>query len=76
VRRNGKRIGLYKPGEQDEWLVKQGQRNGFIPETIHRSHERMLDGKRRSGEPIRVFSVLYDGVLQVIEPDSFIKAVT
>ncbi|HBR14937.1 MAG TPA: type I-E CRISPR-associated protein Cas6/Cse3/CasE [Candidatus Omnitrophica bacterium] len=76
VRRNGKRIGLYKPEEQDAWLVRQGQRNGFIPETIHRSQEKMLDGKRRSGEPIRVFSVLYDGILKVMEPGPFIKAVT
>ncbi len=76
VCRNGKRIGLYKPVEQDEWLVRQGQKNGFILETIHRSQERMLAGKRRSGESIRVFSVLYDGVLKVIEPDAFIKAVT
>lgn len=75
VRRNGKRIGLYKPEEQDEWLVRQGQKNGFIPETIHRSHEQMAIGKRRSGEPIRVFSVLYDGILRVEDSILFIKAV-
>jgi CRISPR system Cascade subunit CasE len=76
VRRNGKRIGLYKHEEQDAWLMRQGEKNGFIPVTIHRSQERMLDGKRRSGEPIRVFSVLYDGVLKVTEPELFIKAVS
>jgi len=75
VRRNGKRIGLYKPGEQDEWLMRQGQKNGFIPETIHRSQEQMVIGKRRSGEPIRVFSVLYDGILRVEDSLLFIKAV-
>lgn len=76
VRRNGKRIGLYKPEDQDKWLIQQGQKNGFVPETIHRSQEQMLNGKRRSGDPICVFSILYDGVLKVVEPESFIKAVT
>ena len=75
VRRNGKRIGLYKPEEQDEWLVRQGKIKGFIPETIHRSQERMLTGKRRSGDPIRVFSVLYDGILRVEDSLLFIDAV-
>lgn len=75
VRRNGKRIGLYKPEEQDEWLMRQGRTKGFSPETIHRSQEQMVIGKRRSGEPIRVFSVLYDGILRVEDSLLFIKAV-
>lgn len=75
VRRNGKRIGLYKPDEQDEWLMRQGKTKGFLPETIHRSQQQMVIGKRRSSEPIRVFSVLYDGILRVEDSLSFIKAV-
>jgi len=75
VRRNGKRIGLYKPEEQDAWLVRQGGLKGFSPETIYRSQERMLTGKRRSGEPIRIFSVLYDGILKVEDSLLFIETV-
>ncbi len=76
VRRNGKRIGLYQLQEQDKWLIQQGQKNGFLSETIHRSQEQMLNGKRRSGDSVRVFSVLYDGVLKVMDPDLFIKSIT
>lgn len=76
VRRNGKRMGLYKHEEQDTWLARQGQERGFLPETIHRSQEQMLTGNRRSGKPIQLFSVLYDGILRVEEPVSFIKTVT
>ncbi len=75
VRRNGKRIGLYKPEEQDEWLMRQGKMKGFLPEIVLRSQEQMMIGKRRSGESIRVFSVLYDGILRVEDSLLFIKAV-
>ena len=75
VKSRGKRRGLYRPEEQDEWLVRQGSSNGFVLETIHHSQERMLTGKRRSGAPIRVFSVLYDGILKVEDPFLFIESV-
>jgi CRISPR associated protein. len=35
------------------------------------SQEQMLRGKRRDGVDIRIFSVLYDGILSVTEPESF-----
>jgi len=35
------------------------------------SQEQMLGGKQHSGNGIRVFSVLYDGMLTVTEPDKF-----
>jgi CRISPR system Cascade subunit CasE len=76
VKRNGKRIGLYKAEEQDAWFMSQGQKNGFSLKSLHRSQEKMLEGKRRHSEHIKVFSVLYDGVLEVSDEDLFIKAVT
>lgn len=75
VCRNRKRFGLYKPEEQDEWLVRQGNSNGFIPIVSNRSKEIMLMGNKRSGAIIRTFSVLYDGVLKVNDSSKFIKAV-
>jgi CRISPR system Cascade subunit CasE len=74
VCRNGKRIGLYKSEEQEEWLLRQGQSKGFSTVTVHCSQEQMLTGNRRDGGTIRVFSVLYDGVLRITDPTAFINA--
>lgn len=76
VCRNGKRIGLYKPNEQEEWFLRQGQSKGFAPTTVHRSQEQMLTGSRRDGGTLKVFSVLYDGILKVTEPKPFIDAIS
>jgi len=35
------------------------------------SHELMLRGHQHSGNGIRIFSVLYDGILTVTEPNNF-----
>jgi CRISPR system Cascade subunit CasE len=35
------------------------------------SQEQMLRGEQRSGNSIRIYSVLYDGILTVAEPDKF-----
>jgi CRISPR system Cascade subunit CasE len=35
------------------------------------SQEQMLRGNQHSGNPVRVFSVLYDGILTVTEKDRF-----
>ena len=74
--RKGKRYGLYKPEEQENWLLQQGKLKGFLPETVHRSQELMLTGNRRADSNVKVFSVLYNGVLQVTDPKSFIEAVS
>ena len=89
VKRNGKRLGLLNLYEQELWLIRKGEQHGFVappvasPEpgeqTVHRiivniSQDRMLCGKRRDQAKIRVFSVLYDGVLTVTDADKFLAA--
>jgi CRISPR system Cascade subunit CasE len=77
VKRNGKRLGLYTAEAQESWILRQGEMHGFMPETVHRSQEHMLSGKRRTGDAgVNVFSVLYEGVLNVSGPKQFIEAVT
>jgi CRISPR system Cascade subunit CasE len=86
VTRNGKRLGLLGLKEQEEWIERKGLQHGFslpkLPsfdplETPKRrtdvliSEEQMLRGKQHSGNPIRIFSVLYEGMLVVTEPDKF-----
>jgi len=75
VFRAGKRLGLLNANDQNKWLERQGARFGFILHTCHASDERMLTGNRRSGPQIRIFSVLFDGILQVKAPESFRNAV-
>ena len=86
VTRNGKRLGLLRLEEQEKWIERKGKMHGFLlpqlasyyfPETSRKrvdvriSQEQMLRGKQHSGNAIRIFSVLYDGILIVTDPDGF-----
>ncbi len=86
VTRNGKRLGLMRQAEQEVWIERKAQRHGFsLPrlassnpsETsqervdVRISQEQILRGKQHAGNGIRVYSVLYDGILTVTEPDIF-----
>jgi CRISPR system Cascade subunit CasE len=86
VTRNGKRLGLLRLDEQGAWLARKGRLHGFsLPQTASfdmpdRSPERvdvwisqgqMLRARQHSGNGIQVYSVLYDGLLTVSDPDAF-----
>lgn len=86
VTRNDKRLGLLRLEEQEKWIERKGGRHGFsLPQLasfdlstspqeridVRISQEQMLRGKQHTGNGIRVYSVLYDGVLAVTEPDKF-----
>ncbi len=87
--RNGKRLGLLQIEEQEKWIARKGQQHGFLlPHLasfdfaesskqrvdVHVSYEQMLRGKQHSGNTIRIFSVLYDGILSITEPNIFLEA--
>ncbi len=89
VTRNDKRLGLMKLEDQELWIERKGQQHGFVlPKAlsfdlsesseeridVRISQEQMLRGRRHFGNGIRVFSVLYDGVLTVVEPAGFCAA--
>jgi CRISPR system Cascade subunit CasE len=86
VTRNGKRLGLLKTADQERWLLRKGEQHGFsLPILlsfdysksdeqridVRISQESMLRDKQHTNNIIHVFSVLYDGVLTVAEPDRF-----
>jgi CRISPR system Cascade subunit CasE len=86
VTREGKRLGLLRADEQETWLERKGKQHGFsLPQLasfvfsespqkhvdVRISQEQMLRGKQHTGNGIRVYSVLYDGILMVTEPDNF-----
>lgn len=83
---DGKRLGLLRTDEQEAWLERKGKQHGFsIPQLasfdfleapraridVRISQEQMLGGRQHAGNGIRIYSVLYDGILMVIEPDKF-----
>ena len=86
VTRDGKRLGLLRLEEQEKWIERKAGQHGFsLPQLasfnlsaspqegidVRISQEQMLRGKQHTGNGIRVYSVLYDGVLTVTEPDKF-----
>ncbi len=86
VTRDGKRLGLLRLADQENWITRKGELHGFMPQDlasfdlsekprdridVRISHEQILQGNPRAGNPIRIFSVLYDGILTVTEPDKF-----
>lgn len=86
VTRNGKRLGLLRVEEQEAWVARKGEQHGFsLPQLedfalsestqgrvdVQISQEQMIRGKQHTGNGIRIYSVLYDGILAVAEPDKF-----
>jgi len=75
VCRDGKRVGLLGLENQRNWIARKGLLHGFKPDTIHSSQERMLSGRQHNGNPVRVFSALFDGMLVVENPERFVSAI-
>ena len=86
VTHEGKRLGLLRTDEQEAWLERKGKQHGFsLPQLasfdfsempqeridVRISQEQMLRGKQHTGNGIRIYSALYDGILMVTEPDNF-----
>lgn len=86
VTRNGKRLGLLRLEEQEQWIVRKGHLHGFsllqLPSfdlsearqervDVRVSQEQMLRATQHAGNGIRIFSVLYDGILLLNEPAKF-----
>lgn len=86
VTRNGKRLGLLRLEEQETWITRKGEQHGFslplltsfdLSETMQKridvriSQEQMLQGNQHSGNSVRIYSVLYDGIIMIADPDKF-----
>ena len=86
VTRDGKRLGLLRTDEQEEWLERKGRQHGFsLPKLVsfdfseaqqeridvRISQEQMLRGRQHTDNGIRIYSALYDGILVVTDPGNF-----
>ncbi|MFZ3151743.1 MAG: type I-E CRISPR-associated protein Cas6/Cse3/CasE [Anaerolineaceae bacterium] len=70
----GKRLGLYQPAEQLEWLKRKAGLNGFLPEALNLTDKGMVEStKKDRGTTYRIkhFAILYEGVLVVTDQHQF-----
>jgi CRISPR system Cascade subunit CasE len=78
VKRNGKRLGLYREEEQLEWLERKAEDHGFRLAAVRIANDEIIDGWLKRDEErhkLRLLAVRFDGVLQVDDPERFLQAV-
>ena len=75
VTRNGRRLGILNLQDQEAWMRRKGEAHGFQIRSVQVAQEQMLRGKQHGGNPIRVFSALFDGYLSVGDPGAFREAI-
>ena len=70
-----KLIGMFHEADQLEWLTRQGDRNGFGIKGVDVIQTPNIFGSKGAGKaPIRLATVLYQGVLKVTEIDRLVVA--
>ena len=75
-KQSGKLIGMFHRPDQEAWLARKGNQYGFAIETVDVIPTPNLYGTKAKGtSPIKIFTVLYQGTLQVSDPILFLKAI-
>lgn len=75
-RRNSNRVPLVHEAAQVEWLQKQAAKNGFRLLHLDVSQPASATSyKRDNGGPITLYTVQFDGRLQVVDPDALRQAI-
>jgi CRISPR system Cascade subunit CasE len=88
--KDGRRVGLTNTEAQEAWLDRKGRgqhgfelvrlaMSNFFDEAGSRpdlriTQAQMIRGRQQSGNAIQVFAALFEGVLQVTDPDAFHSA--
>jgi CRISPR system Cascade subunit CasE len=70
VKRQGKRLGLYREEEQMSWLARKAEQGGFRLLSVKSSHEEVVGGiihGESRKDRLRLLSVQFDGLLQVVD---------
>ncbi|MFQ5614487.1 MAG: type I-E CRISPR-associated protein Cas6/Cse3/CasE, partial [Anaerolineae bacterium] len=74
--KKGQRLGLFKEEEQQAWLQRKGQQGGgFIVLGATIISEGFSRGRTKEKHKFKHFAVRFDGLLQVTDPDRFLKTV-
>jgi CRISPR system Cascade subunit CasE len=75
-KQSGKLIGMFHRPDQEAWLARKGTQSGFAIETVDVIPTPNLYGTKAKGtSPIKIFTVLYQGTLQVSDPTLFFDAI-
>jgi len=78
VKRKGKRLGLYREEEQMKWLERKAEQGGFRLLSARGSRQTVVGGRIHGDDAthkLRLLSVQFDGLLQVVDPDQLREAV-
>lgn len=73
VRRDGKRLGIYKDDEQEDWLRRKASEHGFGVLSYIAKREQAVQSTTQNGRG-KFAAVTFDGVLKVTDPDKFLIA--
>lgn len=75
-RRNSNRVPLVREEKQVEWLEKRAEDGGFRLLHLGISQPQKLTGRKKdNGRPITLYTVQYDGRLQVTDANKLLEAV-
>ncbi|MGB8702914.1 MAG: type I-E CRISPR-associated protein Cas6/Cse3/CasE [Thermosynechococcaceae cyanobacterium] len=75
-KQSGKLIGMFHRPDQEVWIARKGTQSGFKIETVDVIPTPKVYGERaKETAPIQIFTVLYQGTLQVSDPTLFVEAI-
>jgi CRISPR system Cascade subunit CasE len=75
-RLNSNRVPLVHEEKQAEWLAERAIDSGFHLQHLHISQaQKQTSRKKGNGRPITLYTVQYNGRLQVTDPDKLLTAV-
>lgn len=70
----GKITGLFSQQDQVAWLERQAEGRGFVLQGVDTIPTPNVWGKKGKGNsPIKIFTVLYQGILKVKDPSVFVE---
>lgn len=67
-----KRVGLRRPADQEAWLRRQAGRGGFEVLEVRIGNAAGVTGRQKEKpDPIRLETALFEGLLRIVEPETF-----
>lgn len=75
VKRQGKRLGLYRDEEQANWLQRKSEQHGFSLEAFTAQIEDRAARARGKGDEVQFLAVRFTGTLRVSHPLVFAEAI-
>jgi len=73
--KTGKVLGIFRQADQVNWLDRKGTQHGFRTHGIDTvSSPNILGFKGKGKPPIKITTVLYQGVLEILDVDLFTRA--